>query len=66
MTEKHIMITSAIRQPNPETPEMPAGAVYNPSRGYWMKDGKPMVADPRYRTMTKKRDLETGEDEKST
>lgn len=66
MNEKHILIISATRQPNPGAPDMPVGAVYSPSRGYWIKDGQPMVTDPRYRTMTKKRDPETGEDDKST
>lgn len=43
---------------------MPPGAVYDSTRGYWVKDGKPMVLNPEYRPTTKKHDIETGEDMK--
>ena len=45
---------------------MPLGATYDSLRGYWVKDGKPMVSNPAYREATKKRDTETGEDLKGT
>ncbi len=62
----HILIDLASRHPARETVEMPLGAVYDSVRGYWVKDGKPMVSNPAYRAATKKRDIETGEDLKGT
>lgn len=49
----HIMIDLASRHPSRETVDMPPGAVYDPARGYWVKDGKPMVMNPAYRSATK-------------
>lgn len=62
----HILIDLASRQPARETADLPADALYDPIRGYWVKDGRPMVSNPAYRNATKKRDIETGEDLKET
>lgn len=62
----HILIDLASRHPSREIVDMPPGAVYDPARGYWIKDGKPMVMNPAYRAATKKHDIETGEDMKGS
>ena len=45
---------------------MPGGVQYDPVKGYWLKNGKPLVADEftDARPFTKKCDQETGEDQK--
>ncbi|HEC0560584.1 TPA: hypothetical protein R1R74_005538, partial [Klebsiella pneumoniae] len=47
-------------------PEMPEGAVYNKAKGYWIRNGEPLVSyNSEYGTRaTKKCDVETGEDQK--
>ncbi len=62
----HILIDLASRHPTREAVDMPPGAAYDSPRGYWVKDGKPMVSNPACRAATKKRDIETGEDLKGT
>lgn len=45
---------------------MPEGAVYNKAKGYWIRNGEPLVSyNSEYGTRaTKKCDVETGEDQK--
>ena len=59
----HLLLTHAIRRPYSETPSMPVGAVYDHRRGYWMCDDTPYIRHPDFHAqMTKKCDIETGED----
>ena len=63
----HVLMTHAARSPYRTTPPMPAGAHYDPVRGYWILDGAPLVSSPEFSAdgrMTKKCDQETGEDQK--
>ena len=65
MTE-HILIKLSTSEPYADTPEMPASATYDPALGIWELDGVPMCENPDVNlvSMTKKRDIETGEDQK--
>ena len=67
MKAKHILLEKAFvcrkRQENFED----GNYVYDYSLGYWIKkdNGKPAVYDPEFSgPMTKKEDIETGEDQK--
>lgn len=65
---EHVLLTYATRRPYRDAPDMPDGAEYDYARGYWTKDGSPLVlatefADDRG-SPTKKCDQETGEDQK--
>lgn len=62
---EHILMTYATRLPYRAIPDMPTRALYDFSKGYWLKDGMPMVALEEFTEGcfgSKKRDLETGED----
>lgn len=63
----HILMTYAERSPYRAIPSLPAGAHYDPVRGYWILDDAPLVSAPEFSAagyMTKKCDQETGEDMK--
>ena len=60
---QHILITYAARRPYRQSPAVPEGAYYNPAKGYWLKDDKPLVGSVGV-PVTKKCDQETGEDQK--
>lgn len=60
---QHILITYATRRPYRQIPAVPEGAHYDPAKGYWLKDNKPLVSSTEGPT-TKKCDQETGEDQK--
>ena len=63
---EHILLQHANRKRFSNTPDMPAGATFDHKKGYWVKDGKELVAHgSKYGAMvTKKCDQETGEDQK--
>ena len=60
---EHVLITYATRRPYRIIPTIPDGALYDPARGYWLKDGEPLAVSATGPT-TKKCDQETGEDQK--
>ena len=64
---KHILMTYATRRPYCIAPAMPEDAQYDPVKGYWCKNGKPLIASDEFLkngARTKKADQETGEDQK--
>lgn len=63
---EHILITKATRCLYRTAPTMPDRAEYDPARGYWLKDDKPLVTTVEFAEgmETKKADQETGEDMK--
>ena len=66
MTE-HILITYAVRKPFGNTCVVPPGAEYDATKGYWVKSGIPLVKSQEFGEagwVTKKHDIETGEDQK--
>lgn len=61
----HILIATASRKRRRTTPELPPGAFYDVNGGCWMLNGAPLVGlDRSLQPVTKKHDLETGEDQK--
>lgn len=63
----HILMTYAVRRPYQASPTMPDRAQYDHRRGYWLKDGEPLVTTSEFlngTSTTKKCDQETGEDQK--
>ena len=63
----HILMTCAVRRPYKTVPSVPDHTRYDPGRGYWIKDGEPLVATSEFLSGTfasKKCDQETGEDQK--
>ena len=66
MTE-HVLMTYAVRKPYGRTGTMPDGVEYDAGKGYWVKSGMPLVKSQEFTevgSMTKKDDIETGEDQK--
>ena len=66
---EHILITCSTRRPYRTTPDISDCTQYDPTRGYWIRDGLPLVDDDESsegKRVTKKCDLETGEDQKGT
>ena len=63
---KHILIEQAKRKEYSATPEMPHGAVFDKTKGYWMVGEEPLVSPgSKYGALvSKKCDQETGEDQK--
>lgn len=63
---QHILIVHAKRKPYTSSPEMPEGAVFDSTKGYWVSDDKPLISPTsKYGALTtKKCDQETGEDQK--
>ena len=64
---EHILMKYATRRPYRETPDMPDSVQYDPVKGYWLKNGSPLVATEEFTRggpVTKKCDQETGEDQK--
>lgn len=62
---EHILMTYATRFLYRAIPDMPDRVSYDSSKGYWLKDGMPMVTSEEFTEGcfgSKKRDLETGED----
>ncbi|WP_332399270.1 hypothetical protein [Vibrio metschnikovii] len=64
--QQHVLIKLATKKPFSEQPEMPEDAFYDNARGYWIKAGESLVSyNSGFGTMvTKKCDVETGEDQK--
>ncbi|EJL6466869.1 TPA: hypothetical protein I6209_002963 [Vibrio cholerae] len=64
--QQHILIKLATKKPFSEQPEMPEGTFYDSSRGYWFKSDEILVSyHSEFGTMvSKKCDIETGEDQK--
>ena len=63
---EHILMTYATRRPYHAVPAVSDRAEYDPARGYWIKDGVPLVAGGEFLEVgpsTKKCDQETGEDQ---
>ena len=64
---KHVLLTNATRRPYQTIPAIPDGTQYDSERGYWLKAGKPVVLSDEFQKggqVTKKCDMETGEDQK--
>ena len=64
---EHILMTYATRRPYRTVPAVSDCAEYDPARGYWIRDGVPLVAGGEFQKVgpgTKKCDQETGEDQK--
>ena len=64
---EHVLLTYATRRPFHETPTLPEHAQYDAAKGFWTKHGVPLVNTEEFaddKRVTKKCDLETGEDQK--
>lgn len=64
---EHLLITYATRRPYREIPAVSEDIRYDAGKGYWMKDGTPLVITSDFldrSSSTKKCDQETGEDQK--
>ena len=64
---EHVLLSYATRRPYRATPAMPDRAHYDPAKGYWLKDGIPLVTSDEFLesvSASKKCDQETGEDQK--
>lgn len=62
---QHILIEKAVKTMHRETPEMPSGLIYDSVSGYW-RDSARRGQRALTQMMTKKNDIETGEDMKGT
>ena len=65
--DKHVLMTYATRRPYHSVPALPPHTQYDPVKGYWLKNGAPLViADKSLGggLLSKKCDQETGEDQK--
>lgn len=61
----HVLIRFATCKPYRDRPDLPADVVYDFDHGYWIKNGVPLVTlDSCNPPMSKKFDIETGEDQK--
>ena len=60
----HILLTRAHRSPHRERPDIPDDVEYDAVAGYWRKEGVPLWATNAAMPLTKKNDIETGEDMK--
>lgn len=60
----HVLITRASRSRHQDRPTIPAGVEYDAVAGYWLKDGEPLWTTSDAKPLTKKQDIETGEDMK--
>ena len=60
----HILITRAMRTPHREFPDLPEDIEYDAVAGYWRKNGLPLATVASSKQLTKKNDIETGEDMK--
>lgn len=63
---QHILLQYATRKPYKSIPEMPEGAIFDTSKGYWVKDNTCLITPTSDygKQATKKCDQETGEDQK--
>lgn len=61
---EHILVQHAKRKKFMEKPDIPEGAVFDHVQGFWKERENPLVDISEFREqgMTKKCDLETGED----
>jgi hypothetical protein len=65
--KNHLLLDKAYIYPATRLPTVPADCHYDYDKGYWVHNGtgKPFVTlDDHQALMSKKRDVETGEDEK--
>ena len=60
----HILLSRAHRSPHRERPGIPDDIEYDAVAGYWRKGGEPLWTTGGAKPLTKKRDIETGEDMK--
>lgn len=60
----HFLIANAVRSQYRQSPPIPADVFYDAKRGYWLCQGQPWVLSDGVQPLTKKADIETGEDEK--
>ncbi len=63
---KHVLLKRATRRRYTEAPRLPSDAIYDSKAGYWKQAGAAMVRTREfaYSRVSKKCDLETGEDQK--
>lgn len=63
---QHILIERGTRRHFDECPEMPPGARFDRTAGFWKLGNEPLVRSEEFRDkpVTKKCDQETGEDQK--
>ena len=67
MTAKHLLVSTASRSESREEPDLPFDIKYDSQKGYWSKQGIPLVEVGELPPMASlKRDQETGEDLKGT
>ena len=67
LASNHVLMAHATRRPYKSVPTLTRDTSYDPSRGYWVKDDRPLVVTDEFvegRANTKKCDQETGEDQK--
>lgn len=59
----HLLIACAVRTSDRQNSPITVGSFYDPVRGYWLLDDEPLVTREKA-PVTKKADVETGEDMK--
>jgi hypothetical protein len=65
MKNQHILLANGTRTPYREVPELLEDASYDELSGFWRTTaGEILVRDKRKPPLTKKGDIETGEDQK--
>ena len=63
---QHILIAKSVKTLYRDEPELPEGLMYDSVSGYWREGSRGDGSRARMKTMTKKNDIETGEDMKGT
>lgn len=61
---QHILITKAVRTTYRDKPDLPQSFTYDPVSGYWREGDRGAGTRAKIEAMTKKNDIETGEDMK--
>lgn len=66
MADHHVLIKVSKKSPHNNQVTMPCDAVYDKEKGYWQVAGEKLVSyqSPYGAAITKKNDIETGEDQK--
>jgi hypothetical protein len=65
--KEHILLEKTFRYPKSKDDLVPQNCTYNTKKGYWIKNDTAevmMLSNDRHRPMSKKADIETGEDQK--
>ena len=62
----HPILQTTRKQEILSVPELPPSALYDAVAGVWLLDGELLTREPRMALVTKKKDIESGEDVKGS